>query len=176
MSVDYFLKIDGIEGESEDDKHKNEIELSSFNWEEIQSGTFAQGGGGGAGKIRMNNFEFTTRVGKASPKLMLACATGQHIPTAMLTCRKAGGGQQEFYKITMSDVLVASYRTGSQEREVSHTNDAAGDRGGYDEGVPTDTVALNFAKIQVEYRPQKEDGSLDNPVKAGYSLKLNKSV
>ncbi len=176
MSVDYFLKIDGIDGESSDDKHKGEIELSSFNWEEIQSGTFSQGGGGGAGKVRMNNFEFTTRTGKASPKLMLACATGQHIPSAQLTCRKAGGGQQEFYKITLSDVLVASYRTGSELHEAGTADDPAGDHGGYDEGVPVDNVGLNFAKIQVEYRPQKDDGSLDNPIKAGYSLKMNKSV
>jgi len=175
MSVDYFLKIDTIDGESEDDKHKSEIELSSFNWEEIQSGTFAQGSGGGSGKVRMGNFEFTMRTNKASPKLMLACATGQHIPTAKLTCRKAGGGQQEFYTITMSDVLVSSYKTGSAtgggERDGDEDN-----FGGYNEGVPVDHIGLNFGKIEVEYRPQKEDGSLDNPVKAGYSLKNNKSV
>ena len=62
MAVDYFLKIEGIEGESEDDKHKSEIELSAFNWEEIKSGTFAQGGGGGAGKVQMKNLEFTSPV------------------------------------------------------------------------------------------------------------------
>jgi type VI secretion system secreted protein Hcp len=176
MAVDYFLKIDGIDGESEDDKHKNEIELSSFNWSEAQSGTFSQGGGGGAGKVRMDNFDFTMRTNKASPKLFLACATGQHIPSAVLTCRKAGGGQQEFYSITMTDVLVSRYETGSSGR--SEATDTEGDvvTGGYDEGAPTDHVRLNFGKIQVEYRPQKEDGSLDNPIKAGYSLKANKSV
>jgi len=173
MSVDYFLKIDTIDGESEDHAHKNEIELASFTWEESQSGTFAQGGGGGAGKVRMNNFEFKSRVGKASPKLMLACATGQHIPSAKLTCRKAGGGQQEFYAITLTDVLVSSYKTTSMEQNGYGVN---GDREGYDEGSPVDCVGLNFAKIQAEYRPQKEDGSLDNPIKVGYSLKENKTV
>lgn len=169
MAVDYYLKIDNIEGESEDDTHKSEIELHSFNWEEAQSGTFAQGAGGGAGKVQMHNFEFTSPVCKASPKLMLACATGQHIPSAVLICRKAGGGQQEFYKITLSDVLVSSYRTGS------HTEGANGEDG-YEQGVPMDQVGLNFGKIQFEYRPQKPDGSLDNPIKSGYSLKANKAV
>lgn len=174
MSVDYFLKIDGIEGESMDDTHKNEIELASFTWNEAQSGTFAQGAGGGSGKVRMGDFEFVMRTNKSSPKLLLACAKGQHIPSAVLTCRKAGGGQQEFYKITMSDVLVSTYRTsGSGDGENGHVG--ASDHG-YDEGVPTDFVALNFAKIEAEYRPQKEDGSLDNPVKAGYDLKANKPV
>jgi type VI secretion system secreted protein Hcp len=172
MAVDYFMKIEGIEGESEDDKHKNEIQLSSFQWQENQTGTFAQGNGGGAGKVQMQNLEIQCPVSKASPKLMLACATGQHIPSAILTCRKAGGGQQEFYKITLSDVLVSSYQTGSEAPNGQTINGAEG----YAAGVPIDHVGLNFGKIQVEYRPQKEDGSLDNPIKAGYNLKANKSV
>ena len=49
-TVDYFLKIDGIEGESRDDKHKDEIEIESFSWGETQTGSFAVGGGGGAAK------------------------------------------------------------------------------------------------------------------------------
>jgi len=172
MAVDYFLKIDGIEGESADDKHKNEIQVSSFHWNEMQAGTFAQGSGGGAGKVQMKNLEFMSPVSKASPKLMLACATGQHIPNAILTCRKAGGGQQEFYKITLSDVLVSSYYTGSEVPAGDNVNT----EDGYATGVPIDNVGFNFGKIQVEYRPQKEDGSLDNPVKAGYNLKANTAV
>src|SRR5712691_1971915 len=99
-AVDYFLKIDGIEGESQDSKHKGEIDLESFSWGETQSGTHAAGGGGGAGKVSMQDFHFVMRVNKASPKLLQACAGGQHIPKAILTCRKAGKDQQEFLKIT----------------------------------------------------------------------------
>ncbi len=172
MAVDYFLKIEGIEGESEDEKHKNEIELHSFDWQEAQAGTFAQGGGGGAGKVQMKSLDFLCPVSKASPKLMLACATGQHIPSATLTCRKAGGGQQEFYKITLNDVLVSSYKTSSDSP--SGAGNTTED--GYALGIPVDHVGLNFGKIQVEYRPQKADGSLDNPIKAGWNLKSNTSV
>jgi type VI secretion system secreted protein Hcp len=170
MAVDYFLKIDGIEGESSDEKHAKEIEVASFTWNEAQSGTFAEGSGGGSGKVRMGNFIYTQRTSKASPKLMLACAKGDHIKSAVLTCRKAGGGQQEFYKITLSDVMVASYETASSNGEEQDPNL------GYHDGVPMDRVELNFAKIECEYRPQKEDGSLDNPVKAGYNLKTNTAV
>ncbi len=151
MSVDYFLKVDGIDGESMDDKHKNEIEVARFVWKENQSGTFAQGAGGGAGKVAMSNFDFVMRTNKSSPKLMLACATGQHIKEATLTCRKAGGGQQEFYKITMKDVLVSRYLTGS-DGSPSENGQTEVTAGGYDEGVPTDLVSLNFAKIECEYR------------------------
>src|SRR5256885_3864946 len=101
-AVDYFLKVDGIEGESTDSKHKGEIDVQSFSWGETQSGTFAAGGGGGAGKVAMQDFHFVMGVNKSSPKLMLACANGQHIKQAVLTCRKAGTDQQEYMKWTFS--------------------------------------------------------------------------
>jgi type VI secretion system secreted protein Hcp len=158
MAVDYFLKIDGIDGESQDDKHKGEIDVLSFSWGATQMGTSSGGGGGGAGKVSMQDFNFVMGANKASPKLMIACATGEHLKNAILTCRKAGGEQQEYLKVTMNDLLVSSFQTGG----------ANGD------GGPMDQFALNFSKIEWEYKPQKPDGSLDSPVKAGYDLKLNK--
>jgi len=159
--VDYFLKIDGIEGESTDDKHSKEIELESWSFGESQTGTSSQGGGAGAGKVQMQDFHFTMRVNKASPKLFLACANGQHIKSAVLTCRKAGKDQQEYLKWTFSDVLVSSYQTsGSGSGDV----------------VPGDQISLNFSKVEIEYRAQKSDGTLEGPVKAGYDVKKNKAA
>ncbi len=160
-AVDYFLKLDGIKGESTDDKHKAEIDVESWSWGETNSGSHAGGGGGGAGKVVMQDFHFTMRMNKATPELFLACATGKHIKEALLTCRKAGTEQQEFLKIKFSDLLVSSYQTG-------------GSSGG--DVIPTDQISLNFSKIEYEYKPQKADGTLDGPVKAGYDLKLNKKV
>ena len=90
MAFDCFLKLDGIEGESHDSKHKNEIDVQSWSWGQSQTGTHGSGGGGGAGKVSMQDFHFVMGVNKSSPKLMLACATGEHIKKAVLTCRKAG--------------------------------------------------------------------------------------
>src|SRR5213593_2324488 len=83
-AVDYFLKLDGIEGESQDAKHKGEIDLESWSWGETQTGTMHAGGGGGAGKVQMQDFHFVMKVNKSSPKLMLACASGEHIKSATL--------------------------------------------------------------------------------------------
>src|SRR6516164_3890694 len=150
-AVDYFLKLDGIEGESKADKHDKEIDVLSFSWGATQSGTFASGtGGGGAGKVSMQDFHFTMEHSKASPALMLACAQGDHIKSAILCCRKAGKQQQEFMKVTMSDCLVSSYQTGG----------SAGAN-----VIPTDQVSLNFAKIEHEYKEQKPDGSLGGSTK-----------
>ena len=87
--VDYFLKLDGIPGESVDSKHKDEIDIMSFSFGETQTGT-ALGGGGGAGKVQMQDFHFTMRTSKASPKLFLACASGEHIKDGILVGRRAG--------------------------------------------------------------------------------------
>jgi len=78
-SVDYFLKLDGIQGESTDSKHKNEIDIESWSWSQNNDGSHAYGGGGGAGKVNMHDFSFSMKHNKASPKLFLACATGDHI-------------------------------------------------------------------------------------------------
>lgn len=160
-AVDYFLKINGIKGESMDSKHKDEIDLESWSWGETNSGTHAGGGGGGAGKVSMQDFHFVMKMNKATPVLMLACATGKHIPDALLVCRKAGTEQQEYLKIKFSDLLVSSYQTGGS---------AHGDV------VPTDQISLNYSKIEFEYKPQKADGTLDAAVTAGYDLKSNKKV
>lgn len=160
MAVDYFLKIDGIDGESADSKHKGEIDLQSFSWGASQTGTHGAMGGGGAGKVNMQDFSFVMHTNKASPKLMLACANGEHIKSGILVCRKAGKDQQEYLKVTMSDILVSSYQTG-------------GSSGG---DLSMDQISLNFAKIEFEYKEQKADGSLGGSVKTGYDLKANKKV
>lgn len=160
-AVDYFLKIDGIAGESADAKHKAEIDIESWSWGANNSGNMAHGGGGGAGKVQMQDFNFVMRENKASPLLMLACAEGQHIKSAQLTCRKAGKDQQEFLTIKFSDLLISSFQTGGS---------AHGDV------VPVDQISLNFSKIEYEYKPQKADGTLDSPSKAGWNLKENKKI
>ena len=159
--VDYFLKIDGMEGESNDSKHKNEIQVESFSFGATQAGTFAHGSGGGAGKVSMQDFHFTQKVNKASPKLALACATGQHIKKAVLTARKAGGTQQDFYVVTFTDLLVSSYQIGGS---------------GHGDTVPIDQISLNFAKIEWKYQLQDDKGNVGNPVMAGYDLKQNKKL
>ena len=127
-------------------------------WGEANSGTSAGGGGGGAGKVNMNDFSFAMRVNKASPKLFLACANGQHIGSAQLTCRKAGKEGQEYLKIKFADLLISNFQTGGSAGDV----------------VPVEQISFNFSKIEFSYAPQKADGSLDSPVVHNYDLKKNK--
>src|SRR5262245_55560312 len=107
--ADYFLKIDAVVGESADAAHKGEIDIVSFSFTEHQQGNQSTRIGRGAGKVKMGTFNFTMRANKASLRIMLACATGEHFQSAVLTVRKAGGQQQEFMKITLSGVLISAY-------------------------------------------------------------------
>ena len=163
MASDIFMKIGDIKGESFDDKHKDEIDVMSFSWGVTQSGTMAFGGGAGAGKAQFSDFNFTTNVSKASPKLFLACASGEHIKDAQLSVRRSGentGSREDYLVIKMNDVIISSYQTSGAE---------SAER-------PTESVSMAFAKIEYSYRPQKADGSLDAPVTAGWDLKKNVKI
>ena len=159
-AVDYFIKFDGIKGESTDAKHKDEIDIEFWSWGATNAGTARSGGRASAGKVSMQDFHFVMRLNKATPALMRSCATGQHIKTATLTGRKAGKGQQDYLTFKFHDVVVSSYQTGGAESA---------------DIVPTDQVSFNFAKIEVEYKPQKPDGSLAPGETFRYDLKANKA-
>jgi type VI secretion system secreted protein Hcp len=136
-AVDYFLKIDGVDGESTDDKHKGEIDVESFSWGVTQTGTQSSGGGGATGKVQFLDFNFTKAISKASPKLMQACANGQHIKQAVFVGQTASGerGGNQFLKYTFSDILVSSFQEG-------------GSAGGI-----IDAAALKYASVKTEAMP-----------------------
>jgi type VI secretion system secreted protein Hcp len=156
MASDIFAKFGDIKGESLDSKHKDEVEVLSWSWGVNQTGTMAPGGGGGAGKASFNDFNFTHNIDKASPVLLKACATGEHIKEATITVRKAGKGQQEFLIIKMNDIIITSVAPSG-----------AGD-------ATAENVALKCAIVDLEYKPQKADGSLDAGVHFKYDIKGNK--
>jgi type VI secretion system secreted protein Hcp len=157
MTSDIFAKIGTIQGESTDVKHKNEIDVLAWSWGVTQSGSMAYGGAGGTRKASFNDFNFTHHVDKATPLLMKACATGTHIPDATITVRKAGKGQQEYLVIKMTDVLIV----GAAVSVAEGTTGTA------------ESVTLQFAKVDLEYKPQNADGSLGAGLHFKYDIKAN---
>jgi type VI secretion system secreted protein Hcp len=158
--ADYFLKIDGIPGESTDSKHKDEIELVSFSWG-LSNVHGHAGGAVGASSRRADfqDFHFTRPFDKASPQLFLACASGKHIKEANLSVRRAGKSQVEYLKIKFSDVLITTVQDGA---------------GGGD--APQESVGLAFGRIDLEYHPQKASGAAAAALKAGWDLGKNIKV
>lgn len=158
--ADIFAKIGGIKGESQDAKHKDEIEVLSYSWGVANTAATAPGGGAGAGKATFQDLSFTHGIDKASPLLFKGCATGTHWKEATITHRHPGKGQHEFLVIELNDIIITSVAHGS----------AAGQP-----GTGTESVSLAFAKVHLEYRPQKADGSLDAGLHFKYDLKNNKT-
>lgn len=134
MAVEMFIKIDGIDGGSTNQKHKEEIEVLSYSWGLSQSLSPGGGGGGGAGKVNVNDFSIVKQIDVASPQLMEACCEGRHIRDVTMTLvNKGGGGQQEFLKIKLTDCLITSYQTGAG--------------GG---SAPVDSVSFNFTNVDIQ--------------------------
>jgi len=158
MASDFLLEIDGIKGESSDAKHAGTIEISSFSWGASNPGSAAAGGGMGAGKVSYQDIHFTTSVNKSSPLLALHCSNGQHIKKAVLFVRKAGKDQQEYYTITLTDLLVSSYQSGGSEGSSA---------------LPTDQFSLNFSHIKFEYKIQDEKGAVKPGAEYSWDLKKN---
>jgi len=157
MAVDMFLKLGDIKGESVDDKHKDEIDVLSWSWGMSQSSTTHMGGGGGAGKVAVSDLHITKYTDSASPNLMLSCCTGKHYDEATLVIRKAGDKPLEYLKIKMSEVLISS---------VQWAGSGADDR-------LTESVTLNFGKVNQVYTPQKADGSGGAAIEATFNIAHN---
>jgi type VI secretion system secreted protein Hcp len=158
MDGDLFIKIEGIEGESVDLKHKGEIQLISFSWGMTQSGTTHSNTGGGSARVSVQDLSFVHYVDKATPNIVKACCNGRHISSALLTVRKAGGTDPvEYVKIKMSDLIVSSVTTGI----------------GPGEQRITETVTLNFAKFNYDYTPQNEKGLPAPAVSMGWDIAGN---
>ena len=157
MSSKIFLKIGNIKGESTDSKHKDQIEVFSWSWGVTNTATVGTGGGGGVGKSSFSDLNFTHRYDRAAPLLWRACAVGQHFTEATLVGTKQGKAAQDYLIVKMSDVVVTS----------ASASDSSG-------GDAMEAVGMKFAKVDVEYKPQKADGSFDASVRFKYDIKTNK--
>ena len=157
-----FIKIGDIKGESQDKTHKDEIEVLNWSWGMSQSGNMHTGTGGGAGKVSIQDLSLTKYVDKATPNLMMHCSSGKHVPKVTLTVRKAGGDTQvEYLIINLEEVLISSLSTGGS---------------GNDDRL-IENITLNFAKVTVDYQPQKADGTKEgDPIKYGWNIRSNVKI
>lgn len=146
MAVDFFLKLTDIEGESTDVKHKDELIIESFSWGLMHPAD---------DRVSVHDFNFMHFVDKASPVLMLSCATGKHIDEAVLTARKAGEKPLEYLIIKLEDVVVTGFQPGGSAGDI----------------LPEESVSLSFGAIEFTYTVQKADGSAGEEISRGFNVK-----
>ena len=159
-SAQMFLKLDGITGDSTDDGHKNQIDVSSFAFAVGRGGDgTGSGGRGAAGRSHLQTMRIDKVYDSASPKLFRAAATGQHIRSAVLTFRRAGDDRDvEFLTYTLSDVQVTSYDQGG-------TDGDARDLGSLEE-----EVGLTAAKVHLTEQTVGSDGKKGPVLNADWTL------
>lgn len=161
MAFDAFIKIDGIPGECTDDKHKDWIEITSFNWDLTQpaSATASNAGGSSAERVNISPIQIAHLFDKASPKLYEACCKGTHIKEATIHLNRAGGNKMLYGEILLKQVLVSSVNVSG-----SHGSD-----------FPTEQVTLSAGSYVWKYNQQdKQSGQSTGTVSAGWDLTLNK--
>lgn len=169
---DAFLQLDGVPGESLDDKHKDWIELLSYDHSMTQpvSQTKSSAGGAATGRAQHSDFIITKYVDKASPKLYEALSNGKHFSKAKIEICRAGGNQVKFMEINLEEIMISSVSL-SGHGTSSSTN---GQGGGGD--LPVESIGLNYGKIEWIYTQQKrKDGSGGGNVSAKYDLTAGKA-
>lgn len=156
--ADYYLKIDTIEGESDSVGFEKQMQIESWSFGESNSGSSSQGTGLGVGKVSFQDFNFVVQNGKASPQLFLACAKGNHIPQAILSCRKTGGDgtPYTYTKVTFGDIVLSSFHTGGSNGSAI---------------LPMEQISFNFTNITMEYFQQKPDGTVALTNTTSYDIK-----
>jgi type VI secretion system secreted protein Hcp len=156
MAVDYFLKLDQVDGESVDDKHKNEIQIMSWSWGGTQVSSVAGTGGSGAGKASLSDFSIMAYFDKSTPKFFKSLCAGTHVKTGTMSAIKSGADGKPYLKVDFKEMFVTSLQiSGSSE-------------------IPTVSVSFSYNEIKVDYSTQNEQGNITSTGAVTYNTKENK--
>ncbi len=155
MAVDYFLKLDGIQGESADKNHTGWIQLMSFSWGASQITSVAGTGGSGAGKVDLSDFSVMKHLDKASTPLFKSIGSGTHVKTGNLEAVKSGAGGKPFLKVDFKELFVTSQQLSASSE------------------IPTESVSFSYNEIKIEYSTQNEQGIVTTTGSVTYNVKAN---
>jgi type VI secretion system secreted protein Hcp len=156
MAVDYYLKLDGIQGEAQDSNHKNEIQLLSWSWGASQVSSVSGTGGSGAGKADLSDFNVMVNFDKSTPKFFKSICAGTHIPTGTLSAIKSGADGKPYLKVDLKELFVTSLQLSASSE------------------VPAISVSFTYNEIKIDYSVQDEKGNLASTGPVTYNLKANK--
>jgi len=187
--IDMYLTIDGVKGESMDDKHKDWIEVLSYSHAMSMpvSSSKSSAGGASTGRTQHGDLSITKYIDIASPKLAEAVSKGTHYKTAKLELCRAGGSQVPYLTISLGQVLLSSVL----QHGSANVSDGAGGPENPGAGVgkaptssltvsnadllPTETINLNYGTIEWNYTQQKRsDGSGGGSVNTKFDLTAGK--
>ena len=163
MAIDVYLQIDGIKGESADDKHKDWIECSSVSWgvSQPKSATASTGGGHTAERCEHTEISLSKLADLSTPILLQTCSSGKTIPKAKFEFMRADGkGERiKYFEIELENVLISSVAPAV----------AQGD-------ILTEELSLKYSKVKWKYTQQKVGGGSGGNTSGGWDLSANKTA
>ena len=159
MAYDAFLKLDGIQGESQKDNHKQEIDLMSFSWGASNSSSVGTGTGASTGKVSVSDFSIMKTTDSSSPPLFQKCCDGTVIATGVVTLqRQTNQGAQAYLVYNFTNVYVTSVQW-------------SGSGGSGDS--PMESVSFCFEKGTVDYTPVDDNGTPGTAIHGGWNVGAN---
>jgi len=157
MSIDCYLKLDGVKGEAVQKDHKEEIEIFNWSWG-VHNASCTVGSGSAVGKGTPGMVSLSKLYDSASPTLAKYCANGKHFDKATLTMTKSGEGQQAFMTVTLKEVYISDVNTSASQGGDVHEN-----------------VSISYGDIEFAYKPQKADGSMGGEIKFGWDTRTTET-
>jgi type VI secretion system secreted protein Hcp len=161
MAIDVYLHIDGIKGESTDERHKEWIECKSVSWgvEQPKSATSSTGGGHTAERCEHRDIVISKLADLASPILLQTCAAGRTIPKARFEFMRADGqGERvKYFEIEIENVLIGAVSPAVSEGDIL-----------------TEDVGFKFSKVRWKYTQQKITGGVGGNTSGGWDLAANR--
>ncbi len=161
MAIDVYLQIDGIKGESSDDKHRDWIECKSVNWDirQPRSATSSTGGGHTAERCEHGDVVISKLADLASPILLQTCSSGKTIPKARIEFMRADGhGERiKYFEIELENVLIGGVAPSIHEGDIL-----------------TEHVGLKYSKVRWKYTQQKINGGTAGNTAGGWDLSANR--
>ena len=162
MANAVFLKLEGIDGEATDSEHAGEIDVNSWTWGMMQTGSAHQGQGTTAGRVEIIDLSIQKFMDKSSPNLVKHCCLGKPIDKAVLTVQRAGEKKVKVLQLEMEHVTITSYQPSG-----------AGEAGSE---IPMENLGLKFKKFNFKYTPQKKDGTADAEIEQLWNVETNEAA
>lgn len=161
MASDAYLKIEGINGESEDERHRNWIEINNVVYavHQPRATVLSTAGGHTSGRADLFPITFQKLADLASPILLQTCATGKTIPKATFEFMRADGDGKPipYFKIELENVMIANINPDSG-----------------DGGVIVERVQVAYSKIKWNYQRQNIQGGTQGNTSGGWDCSANK--
>lgn len=158
FNAEYYLNVDGLKGECQDEEFKDHFQLATWNFRCSNPGSPTVGSGAGIGKSMPSDFYCTGPINSGSTKLWQACAEGTPVKTVKLVCRKNGTkGKLKYLEITLTSCIVSSYQINGVNADE----------------LPSETFSFAYAKCEYNYTVQKPDGNPGGKMPGVYDFAKN---